>query len=253
MGIFLRIQLSPSRDAGEEGDPASEQMMSSEKNVDEQSHQDIEAIGIKKIPTGIAGFDEITNGGLPFERTTVVVGGAGTGKTVFALQYLVSGARRWQEPGIFVAMDRVSLRDLRVVKYRGSAFAENEFPLVIGSKGIEVATFNLDRQEYRVFSERVPTGIPQLDEMLEGGYFRASTTLISGAPGTVKSTLATAFVHAASERGEPALYISFDEATSEIVRNMEPLGIFLQPYIETGLLHMHSILAVLPIPIRSGN
>jgi len=143
--------------------------MSSEKNVDEQSHQDIEAIGIKKIPTGIAGFDEITNGGLPFERTTVVVGGAGTGKTVFALQYLVSGARRWQEPGIFVAMDRVSLRDLRVVKYRGSAFAKNEFPLVIGSKGIEVATFNLDWQEYRVFSERVPTGIPQLDEMLEGG------------------------------------------------------------------------------------
>lgn len=46
-----------------------------------------------KAPTGIAGFDEITGGGLPRGRTTLLVGGPGPGKTVFALQFLAHGAR----------------------------------------------------------------------------------------------------------------------------------------------------------------
>jgi circadian clock protein KaiC len=341
----------------------------------EQPHK-AETKGIKKVPTGITGFDEITGGGLPFERTTIVVGGAGTGKTVFALQYLVNGALLWQEPGIFVAfeenseqlianaasfgwdldrlareklffldarmtadtiqagqfdltgmlaslkakaaqmnakrivfdsigvlltllgdpflermelyrvhdwlaqcgltgiisarltgddlatlhryeflqfmsdcivmlhhrvIDRVSLRDLRVVKYRGSSFAENEFPIVISPRGLEVATVNLNWPQYAVSTERVSTGVPDLDAMLEGGYFRGSSTLISGAPGSAKSTLAAAFVNAACERGERSLYVSFDESGDEIVRNMASVGIFLQPFIDKGLLFLHSI------------
>jgi circadian clock protein KaiC len=65
-----------------------------------------------KAPTGIAGFDEITGGGLPRGRTTLVEGGPGCGKTVFALQFLVHGAQDRREPGIFVAFEETSQRIL---------------------------------------------------------------------------------------------------------------------------------------------
>jgi circadian clock protein KaiC len=60
---------------------------------------------VTKILTGIQGFDEITDGGLPRGRTTLVMGGPGCGKTVFALQTLVNGARRSKESGMFVAFE----------------------------------------------------------------------------------------------------------------------------------------------------
>ena len=60
---------------------------------------------VPKRRTGIQGFDEITQGGLPRGRTTLVMGGPGCGKTVFALQALVNGARRTKEAGMFVAFE----------------------------------------------------------------------------------------------------------------------------------------------------
>src|SRR4026209_1791018 len=60
---------------------------------------------LTKMPTGIQGFDEISDGGLPDARTTLVMGGAGCGKTVFALQTLVNTAHRAREAGIFVAFE----------------------------------------------------------------------------------------------------------------------------------------------------
>src|SRR5580700_2030126 len=65
---------------------------------------------LRKAPTGIAGFDEVTGGGLPRGRTTLLLGGPGSGKTIFALQYLVNGARTYGEPGIFVAFEETSKR-----------------------------------------------------------------------------------------------------------------------------------------------
>src|SRR5688572_2453602 len=59
---------------------------------------------LRKMLTGIQGFDEISDGGLPLGRTTLVMGGPGCGKTVFALQTLVNGARTKQS-GIFVAFE----------------------------------------------------------------------------------------------------------------------------------------------------
>jgi circadian clock protein KaiC len=64
----------------------------------------------RKAPTGIAGFDEITRGGLPRGRTGLVQGGPGSGKTIFGLQFLVNGARHFKEPGIFVAFEETSQR-----------------------------------------------------------------------------------------------------------------------------------------------
>jgi circadian clock protein KaiC len=68
------------------------------------------AKGPAKAPTGITGFDEITDGGLPRSRTTLLLGGPGSGKTIFALQFLVHGARHCKEPGIFVAFEESSKR-----------------------------------------------------------------------------------------------------------------------------------------------
>jgi circadian clock protein KaiC len=61
--------------------------------------------GISKVATGIAGFDQITGGGLPKGRTTLVCGGAGCGKTLFAMEFLVNGAVEYDEPGVFLAFE----------------------------------------------------------------------------------------------------------------------------------------------------
>jgi circadian clock protein KaiC len=63
-----------------------------------------------KAPTGIAGFDEITGGGLPRGRATLLSGGPGSGKTILSLGFLVHGARDCKEPGIFVAFEETSKR-----------------------------------------------------------------------------------------------------------------------------------------------
>src|SRR5271165_2676791 len=64
--------------------------------------------GLHKMPTSVEGFDAITGGGLPRNRTSLILGGPGSGKTVFALQTLVNGARQFGEPGIFVAFEENS-------------------------------------------------------------------------------------------------------------------------------------------------
>jgi circadian clock protein KaiC len=82
----------------------------------------------------------------------------------------------------------VSQRSLRVQKYRGSAFEENESPFLIGSTGIEVAdTWLLDRTSGPVSSKRVSSGVKRLDAVLGGGYYQGSSMLITGAPGTAKA------------------------------------------------------------------
>jgi circadian clock protein KaiC len=331
---------------------------------------------LQKMPTGIEGFDEITGGGLPRRRTTLIIGGPGCGKTIFALQTLVNGARQWDEPGIFVAFEekshqiianaasfgwdleilekedklffldahlsaddvpsgsfdligmlaglkakademgakrivfdsldalltllndpiverqelyrlhewlsqagptgiitgriethdpllslrygfmqfmadcvilldhhmeeRVSLRELRVLKYRGSNFAENQLPLVISPTGIQVTNFGLQDSAVEAQTERLSTGIERLDTMLSGGFYRGSSVLVTGAPGTAKTTLSASFSQAACNRGEKTLYVSFDERDTEIVRNLASVNIRLKPHIESGVLKIYS-------------
>jgi circadian clock protein KaiC len=63
---------------------------------------------LAKAPTGIPGFDEITNGGLPRGRPTLVCGGAGCGKTLLALEFLVRGALDYDEPGVFMSFEETT-------------------------------------------------------------------------------------------------------------------------------------------------
>ena len=64
--------------------------------------------GLEKCPTGISGLDEITGGGLPKGRPTLVVGSAGSGKTLLSMEFLIKGATKYNEPGVFVAFEETS-------------------------------------------------------------------------------------------------------------------------------------------------
>jgi circadian clock protein KaiC len=66
---------------------------------------DVFQSGLEKIPTGISGLDEITGGGLPAGRPTLVCGGPGSGKTLLGLSFLVNGARQFGEPGVLVSFE----------------------------------------------------------------------------------------------------------------------------------------------------
>src|SRR5262245_31163042 len=65
-------------------------------------------VTLPKIPTGIQGFDEITNGGLPVGRTTLVCGGPGTGKTLFALEFPLRGITDWNEPAVCMTFEETA-------------------------------------------------------------------------------------------------------------------------------------------------
>src|SRR6185295_946213 len=98
----------------------------------------------------------------------------------------------------------------------------------------------LSYQDVAVSNQRVSSGVPRLDTMLGGGYYRGSSILITGFPGTAKSTLSGAFAQAACQRGERTLFVSFDSDMSEVVRNLSSVNIRLQRFLKSGLLRTRS-------------
>jgi len=148
-------------------------------------------------------------------------------------------------PTIFVLssilVDRRLHRRFRIAKYRGTHHDPDELALLIDDDGIHLPYANTaDEEEVVASSQRIGTGIERLDDVLGGGLYQGSTTLISGQPGTSKTTLAAAFVEAACERGERALFVSFDELASRIVRNVASVGIDLQPHIDSDRLALQT-------------
>jgi circadian clock protein KaiC len=333
----------------------------------------ISARELPKTPTGVRGLDEITYGGLPKGRPSLVCGSTGCGKTLLGLEFLINGARRYSEPGVFMAfeetpeelianvsslgfeldrlvakrlivldhirierseieetgeydleglfvrlqyaidsvgakrvvldtvealfagfsnesilraelrrlfqwlkaknvtalitaergdgtltrqgleeyvadcvilldhrvIDQVSTRRLRIVKYRGSSHGSNEFPFLIDEGGFSVLPITSLSLDHPVSSEIVPSGVPDLDEMLGvGGYFRGSSVLVSGTAGTGKTTLAASLCRAACNAGNRCLYFSFEESPNQIMRNMRSVGIDLRPFVTKGVLQI---------------
>ncbi|HEY8503090.1 MAG TPA: circadian clock protein KaiC [Gemmataceae bacterium] len=137
--------------------------------------------------------------------------------------------------------DHLATRHLRVVKYRGTAHGTNEYPFLINEDGIEVFPVTSVGLDHPAPEERVSTGIPGLDAMLEGkGYFRGSSVLISGTAGTGKSSLCAHFADAACRRGERCLFLAFEESRRQLTRNMRSVGLDLEPWFRKGLLHFHA-------------
>lgn len=330
---------------------------------------------LQKTPTGIAGFDEITGGGLPAGRPSLICGDAGAGKTLFSIEAIVRGAIQYGEPGVIMAFEekaedlemnvaslgfdlkklqkdnllridhvhidrseieetgaydldglfirlgyaidsigakrvmldtienlfgglsnegilraelrrlfgwlkdkgvtaiitgekgektltrqgleeyvsdcvillehrvtnQISTRLLRVVKYRGSLHGTNEYPFLIDEDGISVLPVTSLKLDSEVSSQRIGTGISTLDSMLGGkGFFRGSSILVSGTPGTGKTSIAAYFADAACKRKERCLYFAFEESPRQIARNMKSIGVDLQTHVDSGLLHIHS-------------
>src|SRR5271156_4356879 len=330
---------------------------------------------LPKCPTGIQGLDEITSGGLPRGRPTLVCGGAGCGKTLMAAEFLVRGAVQFDEPGVLLAFeetekeltanvaslgfdlaslvrqkkivldyvhiersevqetgdydleglfvrlnhaidsigakrvvldtlevlfaslpneavlgaelrrlfrwlkdkgvtavitagrgreqltrhgleeyvsdcvilldhrvnDQIATRHLRVVKYRGALHGTNEFPFLIGDTGISVLPITSLMLNHKMSGQRIATGIPRLDAMLGGrGFFRGSSILLTGTPGTGKTIVSANFAQAAAKRGERVLFFSFEESPNQIIRNMHSIGLRLEPLVKRDLLRFHS-------------
>ena len=142
-----------------------------------------------------------------------------------------------------VLVDHVSVRDLWVMKYRGSGFSESAIPMSITSRGVELTASLRLPPQVSVTGARVSSGVERLDVMLGGGYIKGSAVLITGAPGTSKSTLGAIFSEATCQRGDRAVYVSFEETELELVRNFNSIGIHLQPHLDSGKLQMRCVLA----------
>ncbi|HUF82367.1 MAG TPA: circadian clock protein KaiC, partial [Burkholderiales bacterium] len=138
-------------------------------------------------------------------------------------------------------VDQMSIRRLRVAKYRGSAHGMNEYPFLIGEGGFSVIPLSALKLDHKVSGARQSSGIPDLDAMLEGkGYYRGSTVLVSGTAGTGKSSLAAHFANAVCSQGKRCLYFAFEEGQEQIVRNMSTIGLNLRQWVEPKRLVFHA-------------
>ncbi|MDQ1393971.1 MAG: circadian clock protein KaiC [Acidimicrobiaceae bacterium] len=137
--------------------------------------------------------------------------------------------------------DQLATRRLRVVKLRGAQHLSGELPFLIGPGGFSVVPVSAFELHHPAPAEVVSTGVDALDEMLDrGGWYRGSTTLISGTSGTGKSTLAAHFAAAACARGERCLFLAFEEGELQILRNMGSVGLDLGQWVESDNLRIRA-------------
>lgn len=133
-------------------------------------------------------------------------------------------------------------RVVRIVKYRGIAFRRGPHDYSIVTGGVVVYP-RLVAAESRERGKRaqISSGLPAFDLLLGGGVEEGSSTLISGPPGTGKSTLAIQFVRAALERGSHAALFLFEESFNTLLNRAEGIGMDLLPHYEAGRLTVHQI------------
>ena len=134
-------------------------------------------------------------------------------------------------------VENVATRRLRIIKYRGTSHGTSEYPFLIDQGGISILPITSLKLECVAGTERVSSGILELDAMMGGrGYFRGSSVLVAGTAGSGKTSLAAHFVRAAAARGERCLWFAFEESPSQIIRNMRSIGIDLEPAVKQGRL-----------------
>ena len=143
-------------------------------------------------------------------------------------------------------MTRATMRSIEIVKSRGHDFqmGRHSFRIVNG-RGIEVyrrvqAPRQPSRDEAAAFdpTTRVPTGIPGLDEIVNGGYFLGSTTVIAGISGVGKSVMGLMYLAEGARRNERSLMFTLDEQVRQVIRNASTIGIDLQAHIDSGLVRV---------------
>ena len=145
------------------------------------------------------------------------------------------------------SQQRSATRSIEVVKSRGHDFqmGRHSFRIVDG-QGIEVyrrvqAPRLPSRERAAAFdtSTRVTTGVPDLDPIVNGGYFLGSTTVIAGISGVGKSVMALHYMAEGARRGERSLLLSLDEQVPQVLRNAASIGIDLQAAVDRGLVRLY--------------
>ena len=142
---------------------------------------------------------------------------------------------------------RAAIRSIEIVKSRGHDFqmGRHSFRIADG-RGIEVyrrvqAPRRAGRERAAAFdpSTRVSTGVPGLDELVNGGYFLGSTTVVGGISGAGKSVMALHYMAEGARRGDRSLLLSLDEQVPQVLRNAASIGIELQPAIDRGVVRVY--------------
>jgi circadian clock protein KaiC len=137
--------------------------------------------------------------------------------------------------------EQLSTRRLRLIKYRGAGHPSDEFPFVIDNKGITLIPITSIRLEHKPSGVYISTGIADLDEMLQNrGFARGSSILLSGTPGSGKTSMTFSFIDAACRREERCVYFGFEESAAQTLHNMKSIGLDLQQWVENGLLQLHT-------------
>jgi circadian clock protein KaiC len=134
-------------------------------------------------------------------------------------------------------------RFLRVMKMRGTAYFAGQHFFEITADGIEVFP-RMDPQvvgEYHAPTGRIPSKVDGFNEMLKGGLPDSTATLIIGGSGTGKTLIAMSFAAASAEQGRAALYVSFEEAADQIIRNVGDFGWDLKRFSDQGLLDIYHV------------
>ena len=133
-------------------------------------------------------------------------------------------------------------RRLRITKFRGRKFRGGYHDYEIQTGGLRVFP-RMVAAEFRreVDQSRASTGLPELDTLLGGGMDRGTSTLLLGAAGTGKSTLATQVVMAAAQRGERCAMFTFDESTQSVLTRSRSIGFDIDAHLESGRLTIQPV------------
>jgi circadian clock protein KaiC len=119
-------------------------------------------------------------------------------------------------------------RYFRVYKLRGSRYLEGAHAFRITGAGLDIYPRLVSPrmpEGYEPASERISTGIDGLDAMLEGGFWRGTTTLLAGPSGAGKTTIGLQFALEGARQGESTLYMNFQENPSQLIRTIRGLGV----------------------------
>jgi circadian clock protein KaiC len=129
-------------------------------------------------------------------------------------------------------------RYFRVFKVRGSSYLEGAHAFKITNAGLEIyprlVSPNIP-EWYEPAAERVSTGVKGLDEMLDGGLWRGTTTLLAGPSGAGKTTIGLQFALEGARCGEPSLYMNFQENPTQLMRTIRGLGFDIEEAQANGL------------------
>ncbi len=144
-------------------------------------------------------------------------------------------------------VERAVQRSIEIVKSRGHEYqmGRHSFRIVDG-QGLEVyrrvqAPRDTTRELAAAFdpTTRISSGIPGLDEMLSGGYFVGSTTLVVGISGVGKSVMSLHYTAEGARLGERGLMLTLDEPPAQVLRNAASIGIDLQGAIDKGAVQLY--------------